>query len=460
MAFYRLYLSDQVNASVAERLTRVALYQSDYETMLNAASIWVQAKPSDTQAHFFKSLAASYLNLHDLATLAMLENLRLAGLTDFTRLVQHLDQLNFNSEAEQVAVHLHYEQVLLQAFVEYPDSYDVPLALSLLSLLQGLPNRAIEMAKLARNRANNDVKVVKYALHIFETLEDSEQVIRCYEILLNISPDDEYLRHRFAIYLTDNFVLAAIEQLILLKQSYPDNASYLFHLALLYINSNQVSQARSVLYKLRQFVYYQDEANYYLGVIALDEGKSGQAEEYLLQIKSPRLLAKRYQALLDVYLLDSKFEQAVQQTHLLEPFLNDDSAATNYLSQSSLLSVLGDFDAALIALEKVEAINAGLSQIYFRRAMIFRQQGKLQQSEQVMEYFISLEPNNASSMHLLGRWLAEDTRQYTQALAWFKKASQVDSESAAILDDLGWILFQLNRLPEAKSYLAKAQRLV
>jgi tetratricopeptide (TPR) repeat protein len=260
--------------------------------------------------------------------------------------------------------------------------------------------------------------------------------------------------------LADQFSDQAIEQLLVLHQAHPENASYLFHLSLLYINTRQFDDARTALTRLRGFAYYEDEANYYLGWMALDQGDGDQAERYLLRVQSPHLLIQRYQALLDVYLLQRKFNQAVQQTYLLEPLLYNDSAAVNYLSQSSLLTALGDFDAALLALEKVEAINDQLSQIYYRRAVIFRQQGKLSQSEQVMKYFITLEPNDAASMHILGRWLAEDDRQYRQAVVWLERASEVDSESAAILDDLGWLLLKLNRIAEAKSYLAKAQELV
>jgi tetratricopeptide (TPR) repeat protein len=319
---------------------------------------------------------------------------------------------------------------------------------------------AIEMAGVARDKAPSNSSVIQFAMRVFDTAGDTEELIICYQLLLKINPDNDVLRHRFAVFLADQFSDQAIEQLLVLHQAHPGNASYLFHLSLLYINTRQFDDARTALTRLRGFAYYEDEANYYLGWMALDQGDGDQAERYLLRVQSPHLLIQRYQALLDVYLLQRKFNQAVQQTYLLEPLLYNDSAAVNYLSQSSLLTALGDFDAALLALEKVEAINDQLSQIYYRRAMIFRQQGKLSQSEQIMKYFITLEPNDAASMHILGRWLAEDDRQYRQAVVWLERASEVDSESAAILDDLGWLLLKLNRIAEAKSYLAKAQELV
>src|SRR5690606_1497135 len=52
--------------------------------------------------------------------------------------------------------------------------------------------------------------------------------------------------------------------------------------------------------------------------------------------------------------------------------------------------------------------------------------------------------------------LANRTRRFRAAYDHIRLALELEPESAAIQDSMGWVLFRLGRLPEARSYLEEA----
>ncbi|MCK5881712.1 MAG: tetratricopeptide repeat protein, partial [Sinobacterium sp.] len=429
-------------------------------SLLSASTTWVDINPHRAQAHFFKSLAASRLSMHALALQEMSEAARLKGLTDFTRLVNGFKSIKFETKATYKQVVMAYNARLLLLLAQHPSSYDIPLALSLLAIQQDRAEDAKKMALLARDNGKENPLVLEFTIEVFEGIAANEEIKGSYELLLALNPDDIRLRHRYALFLTTYDNQQALEQLAMVVAMQPDNGDYLFHLSLLYMETSQIPEAIQALTRLQLIDGYASDAYYYLGLLALEQGNASSAESYLQQVESGHLLVRRHHALLQIYFTQKRYLLAVEQSRLLTPLLESEAAlAKNYLTQSSLFVLLGDYDSAHMALDTLAELNENQPQVYYRRAMIYRQQGLMSKSEVAMKRFIALNPTDAEAMHLLGRWLAEDASQYVAALAWLKKASKEKPENVAILDDIGWVLYQLGRVGEAKSYLAKAQLL-
>ena len=406
--YYQANLGSQSSAKVAERMTRLAFHAKDYSSMLVATDAWIQASPEQAKAHFYKSLAAANLAMHDVALSEMSEDLRLGGATDFTRLVNSFEGQSFDAEELYIKTLDNYEQQLSVLLKKHAHSYDLPLALALLALRNNDSQKAKEMALSARANGKENPAVLEFTIKVFERIGAVEEVQVSYLLLLDLKPNNTKVRHRYALFLTDENNLAAIEQLLILNRHYPNNGDYLFHLSLIYIETSQDEKAVSSLEQLLAIGSHLDDVHYYLGLLAIDKGDESDAENHFLQIKGQRLLGKRYQALLQLYLTQNNLDAAVQQSQLLEPLLTtEDASVANYLSQSSLYALQGDFEAALAALNELEKINNELSQLYYRRAMIYRQTRQLENAERAMRRFITLEPQNAEAMHLLGQWVAE-----------------------------------------------------
>lgn len=460
LGYYQAYLNELPDEKIAERVTRLALHNKDYPAMFKAAGVWVSVNPKRAEAHFFHAISAVRTDQYDVALSEMTETLRLGGTTDFTRLINSLRAVEFSQSKEAQAVLALYDEKLSWLLRDYSKSYDIPLALALLAIHRHDRARAREMALLARQNGAGNAAVLEFSIQIFEAVNDEEETKESYIRLLNVKPNSQRIRYRYALYLTDKDHHAAIEQLQMLAAAQPQNGHYLFHLALVYIEASYQEKAITLLRQLRLINSHADDANYYLGLLSLEQDSNVEAEFYLQQVESSHLLEKRYQALLQLYFMQKKYDKAYHQTELLESvLLNEQGLVINYFSQSSLLTLQGKYDAAIEVLDKVIRIDAELSQSYYRQAIIYNKQGSWVHSEQAMHQFLLLEPENADAMHLLAQWLVKDEEQLAKALMWLRKASRVKPDSVAILDDLGWVLYQLGHIVEAKSYLAKAQLL-
>ena len=67
-----------------------------------------------------------------------------------------------------------------------------------------------------------------------------------------------------------------------------------------------------------------------------------------------------------------------------------------------------------------------------------------------------LNPDNAPALNYLGYMLADRNIKLPEALALINKALNLEPNSGAYLDSLGWVYFKLNRLPEAEENLRQA----
>jgi tetratricopeptide (TPR) repeat protein len=102
------------------------------------------------------------------------------------------------------------------------------------------------------------------------------------------------------------------------------------------------------------------------------------------------------------------------------------------------------------------AYNADL---LYSRAMLAEKMDHIDILEKDLLRIITREPNHAQALNALGYTLADHTDRYQEAYGYIERALTLNPKDFYILDSMGWVLYRMGRLEQAKDYLRQAMEL-
>lgn len=111
---------------------------------------------------------------------------------------------------------------------------------------------------------------------------------------------------------------------------------------------------------------------------------------------------------------------------------------------------------AIPVITKVLSQDPNNFEALYIRALAYEQLGNIGGTETDLRRILELNPDNPDALNALGYTLADQTERYDEALHLISKALELEPESAAIMDSMGWVLLKLGRLIEAEVYFEKA----
>lgn len=114
---------------------------------------------------------------------------------------------------------------------------------------------------------------------------------------------------------------------------------------------------------------------------------------------------------------------------------------------------------ALPLLERLEVLAPDAIEIPFRRGASLERLGRYEEAEEVLRRLVERAPNFDQALNYLGYMLADQNTDLEDALGFIERAVELDPDNAAYRDSLGWVLYRLGRLREAKSQLELAASL-
>jgi tetratricopeptide (TPR) repeat protein len=85
--------------------------------------------------------------------------------------------------------------------------------------------------------------------------------------------------------------------------------------------------------------------------------------------------------------------------------------------------------------------------------------GDLPGAEAAVRDVLRREPDNAPALNFLGYLFADHNMNLDEALVMIRRAIELDPENGAYIDSMGWVLYRLGRLAEARTHLERALRL-
>jgi tetratricopeptide (TPR) repeat protein len=159
------------------------------------------------------------------------------------------------------------------------------------------------------------------------------------------------------------------------------------------------------------------------------------------------------------YLLATTGEREAP-ARLLEPLLNGSSQDREiHLALAQVLLRTRQYDEAIQAVDQAREISEGVDEkwyIEFLYGSISERRKSYGQAESAFRRALDLNPESAMTLNYLGYMLADQGIRLDEAVGYIEKALETDPSSGAYLDSLGWAYYRLDQLEKAEEYLTKA----
>ena len=300
-----------------------------------------------------------------------------------------------------------------------------------------------------------------------------------------------------------NLLIAAVKNLeaerLLNKiiDQYPNFHQAKRSLALLNLSMDDLNSSKQNFTILRSLPDYRNESNYFLGRIAEYEDITLSAIRLYSRVTSGEYVIESQSRVADLFyynlndldgaithldefasanqeysiailnkkinilFLSKNYNQAFDEiTYAIEsdPYNNDLkkihiglylSISNEYLANNNLEGV------EHLLHEALELYNDDLS-LSYQLAITYQENNDYISSIQLLEELLNRDPKNASILNAAGYLLTNKLNNHAQALIYIKEALAIEPNDPAIIDSMGWVLFNLGELEEALAYLEEA----
>lgn len=447
------YLNQAKNTqdpSIAERTLDIAQFVNDPKAQKTALDIWLTSQPKNTLAlakaaefsiqsgDFIK--AFSYMQqLEELNANAPYYYLAIFGKDLKTAKKQQLlakirAQKSHNKENE--VNRLYAQGMLLQQLKEYrqaikyydralakqPERTDIGLQKARLLLAQNKPQKALDWVN---------------ALYIKQPNQKSIALLRARLLIRTNRPTE------------------ALDAFSALHQQHPFDADILFALALIELDMGQERAAKQHLNTLINQHQKLNQANYYLGRLAFSKNQPDKALKYFKKVTGGRELLPAKSYIVNILYTQKGIDPALDYLHQIKT-PNSKSRTELLMLEAELFIQDKQFDNAMSVYNKALKAEPQNEELLYARSILAIQQQNLHLAEQDLKRILALDANNDRALNTLGYTLLVHTQRIEEAKDLISKAYEINPESPAILDSLGWLYFKLGDLEEAKSLLEEA----
>ena len=435
---------------IAARALKISVYAKQPKMALQAARRWVELAPDSAEARQM------------LAVLALRENQQQEAIEQFEYLVQHSEVGNGSPYQTMLALLAREPdreralKVMDQLAALRPDDPEAHFAYARLAVhAENWPLAEREIARSLELHPDWAQALILQAQ--VSVKQDRGDVARTQmETALQRNPDDLELQMAYARLLVDleDFDAARKQYRQLLKKQ-PDNAQVAYSLALLTLESGDLKESARLFKKLVKLDFQVQQAYYYLGAIAEEQKQPKRAMRWYrkvdkgdhwieVQIRMARLEAQDND-------VDAARER-LRRLRLAQP------AQTQrlFLVEGEILASIDWNDEAFRLYSEYLETRPDDLEILYARSLIATQLDRLDQAEADLRAVLKQEPDNARALNALGYTLADRTDRYEEALGYIQKAYAQTPEDPAVIDSMGWVLYRLGRLQEARDHLQKA----
>jgi tetratricopeptide (TPR) repeat protein len=248
---------------------------------------------------------------------------------------------------------------------------------------------------------------------------------------------------------------AAIQQLDILARN-PDYAAVALRWSgLIEFQGGHLDAAAARFAQLIRLDKYQDDACYYLGLIADRRGDSEHALRLYAQVQSGD---NALPALLRVTTILQTHGAAAVADDLLDRLVEEQPqrAPEILASRARLYADTGDLPRAISMLEQGITEYPDSVDLRYAAASVYEEQGRVPDALRELTDVANERPEDPAALNALGYTLADHSRDLARARNLIERAYAAAPKNAAILDSLGWVLFRQGHSVEAETYLRAA----
>ena len=447
------YLQAALHSSdprVAERALKIAVFGKQQDLALQAARRWVELAGDNMEAR--QALAALALRIGN----------QQEALQQFEYLVEHgRDEEGGPYHSMLVLLAREPDKQRALAVMEqlaalHADDPDVYFAYARLAVHADdwvLAERQVNEA--LRLRPDWTEALILQA-QIGLKREQGELARERLQAALQRNPDNVELRMAYARLLVDleQFEAARAEYGTLLKQR-PEDGQIVYSLALLALEAGQLDEARKFFEKLIKLDFQTQQAYYYLGAIAEDQKENRRAISWYSKVEGGDQWIEVQIRIARLQALEGDVAEARERLRALR-MAHPEQAQRLYLVEGEILTLVDRYQDAYSLYGGYLESQPDDTEILYARALVAERLDLLQQAEDDFRAVLSQDPDNARTLNALGYTLADRTQRYDEALVLIEKALAQTPDDPAVIDSMGWVLFRLGRLEEARGYLQRA----
>jgi tetratricopeptide (TPR) repeat protein len=232
------------------------------------------------------------------------------------------------------------------------------------------------------------------------------------------------------------------------------------NLAVIYLKEHESKKAEAQW----QAVLADDPANaeayYDLGSLAYDDKKLPMAIDYFqkaLVIKDD--FEQAYYDLAGAQINNGEPKDALDtlakaRARFSTNFMNEFFTALAYVKTKDYTNAVAHFTAAEKCAQA--ATNQVTGYFYFEAGAACERNGEFDRASEYFDKCLKLEPDMPEALNYYGYMLADRNVKLDKARAMIEKAVKLDPNNSAYIDSLGWVLFRLDKLPDALTQELKA----
>ena len=435
------------DAGVSAHTTHLTQYLRREQEALQASELWVELEPDSAEAQntYASLLVRQGRTPEALPHLAQVQ--RLGGEARFPALLTRFESLEPQQQADLV-------KGINELAEEWPDNTQLLLTQAL--VMAEFEQYDESLAKLDKifeiDPQQSQALLLEARVRLAR--KDKKPFVRIEQALEN-DPDNLQLRLQYARLLTSGDMKAARKQFEILSAQSPRDGDLLLSLALINREIGDDLAARAYLKQLMALQQRVDEANYYLGRIAEDQGEQQLAISHYMQVEEPPELISAANRIGQILIGSGQVEQA-RETFRRQRQAYPGQAEPLYALEAELLAQAGLKDDALAVYNEAVLAFPESNNLLYARSMLAEQLGDLALMESDLRDIIQREPDNATALNALGYTLANKTERYGEAYELITRALALQPDEPAILDSMGWVLYRKGRYDEALEYLTRA----
>ncbi len=449
---YRKAAELSTSVEIARKATRVAFAYKFNADALISAKRWARLDPDSDEARLY--LAQCYFRVGDLRKsrrhyAVIIENgLEPPG----QRLLSLVRYLSEEGDPENA------DKLMRSLAKPYKDSPWAHYAVAALALEAGdtgyAKERALRSAELAPENVKPKLLYARILMiegEIDEAIEYTARIIGD-----DPSPDPDARMELAVMYMMadrDDDALSQVNQ-VLLEQSGRSDALRL--MAIINFRQEHLDAAWDDFQDLLATGQYRMDALYYLGRIADYREEYDRAIRFYSEVKyGSNAVASRRRA---SALLAVEKEDVDAALQLLDEFAEESPphAVDMLIAKAALLASLEQYERSLEFYDQAIEYRPEREGLALSRAELLLQMGRVDAAIESYAVAARKWPKSALSLNAYGYTLADRTDRYREAEKLIRKALKYDPDNPAIIDSMGWVLFNLGRYDQALTELQRA----
>ena len=439
------------DVEIVKRAINAAQLTKDVEAIHEMAVLWLDIEPNSIPAHQLLALQFSLQKQYAEAISHIDAILALGGDARVESLA--IGSQSLNDTDKQTLSNL-YQKL----HEKYPNNVEVTYSYALIQRNLKLYDKSLEVIDTALKKSPDYEPAIVLRANIIYDQGRLKDAIKYADEKFDEFPKNYNLGRLYASMLIEDRQLDKAESVFnTLMLEYPQAPSLKLSHALVMLENHKINEAKAEFLQLLKMGAHKNEAYFYLGRIADNEGNLEEAVNNYDKVtnsihfepateRSNFLLAK-----------EGKVDEMIGRLTKLREAIPNLSLKLWQL-QFKLLTAFNHPKLAKQTLDNALIKFPEDEQFLYIRAMNYESEDDLVAMERDLKHIIKNDPKNSIAINALGYTLADRTDRLDEAFNLVKQALEITPKNPAILDSMGWVLFKLNKREEALIYLLEAFR--